>query len=132
MSDVFISYARSETEVAGRVARALEEAGFDVWWDHDLAPGLSWGEAIEEQLHYARCVVVLWSADSVGSDWVQEEAAYAKEQGTLLPVLLGNVKIPFGFRRFQTLDLSNWDGRPSGPDFEKLVDAVRRFVSRRA
>ena len=36
LADVFISYARSDEAVARRLAKTLEAAGIDVWWDADL------------------------------------------------------------------------------------------------
>ncbi len=41
MSDIFISYAREDREIAGRLAGALEAAGWSVWWDSKLRAGTS-------------------------------------------------------------------------------------------
>ena len=35
---------------------------------------------------------------------------------------------PVGFRAIQGIDLSNWDGTADGPEFELLVDAVKRIA----
>ncbi len=43
MADVFISYKREDRELAERLAHALEQLGFDVWWDFDLLAGDSTG-----------------------------------------------------------------------------------------
>ena len=61
MADVFISYARADEAVARRVAKALQSAGLDVWWDADLPAHRAYSEVIERNLADAKAVVVLWS-----------------------------------------------------------------------
>ena len=36
MNEVFISYKREDEPRVGRLVRALEDAGFSVWWDRGL------------------------------------------------------------------------------------------------
>lgn len=38
MADVFLSYARPDATLAGRVARELGKSGLSVWFDRDLPP----------------------------------------------------------------------------------------------
>jgi len=59
--------------------------GWTVWWDRTILPGQVFDEVIRAALESARCLVVLWSEASVGSDWVKEEASRAKERGVLVP-----------------------------------------------
>ena len=58
-------------------------------------------------------MVVLWSKASVQSEWVRDEAAEGRERGTLVPALIDPVKPPMGFRQFQTIDVTDWNARPS-------------------
>jgi adenylate cyclase len=60
MSDVFVSYARSDEPQAKRVAEALRALGYDVWRDDELPAHRAYSEVIEERLKSARAVVVLW------------------------------------------------------------------------
>ena len=46
MVDVFISYSRTDLAAVTRLAEAVEAEGYDVWWDADLPPHLSYGEVI--------------------------------------------------------------------------------------
>ena len=69
MADVFLSYARSSLASAGRVSRAIEAAGFSVWFDESLPAHRPFSDVIEEQLETARAVVVLWSRDAARSPW---------------------------------------------------------------
>lgn len=128
MSDVFISYARQETPRAEQLARALEEAGFSVWWDHQISAGATWASNIEQELDKARCVVVMWSTNSVASLWVRDEAAYAREEGKLIPVLVDKVEPPFGFRSYQTLELTGWGGETSDTELQRLIQVISEKV----
>lgn len=62
MADIFLSYAREDREKAEPLARALQEAGWSVWWDRSILPGASYEQVIEHELSSASSVVVLWSA----------------------------------------------------------------------
>jgi hypothetical protein len=95
-----------------------------VWWDRKIKPGQTFDEVIERELETARNIVVLWSAASVSSEWVRNEAAVAVQRGVLVPVLLDNVRIPLEFRRKQTVDLIGWDGEPSHGGLHALLEAL--------
>ncbi|MCZ6618430.1 MAG: toll/interleukin-1 receptor domain-containing protein, partial [Gammaproteobacteria bacterium] len=74
MADVFLSYASADRDRVVPLVRLLEEQGWSVWWDRDLIPGSAYEQAIDDAVGAARCVVVAWSHNSVGSEWVQAEA----------------------------------------------------------
>jgi beta-lactam-binding protein with PASTA domain len=102
----------------------MEARGYRVWWDRQIAPGQTFDEVIEKALDEARCVVVLWSATSVKSDWVKVEAAEAAKRKVLVPALIDAVTIPLEFRRIQAADLTRWDGRTDDTEFDKFLTAV--------
>ena len=124
MTDIFISYAREDRARAARLANALEASGWSVWWDRKIIAGQSFDEAIERELEAAKRILVLWSKDSINSEWVRNEAAVAAERGVLVPALIDPVKLPLEFRRKQTLDLVDWDGDPAHEGFRALCDAM--------
>ena len=123
MPDVFLSYAREDRERAQKVA-ALEARGLSVWWDRNIAAGETFDQAIERELDAAKSVVVLWSENSVPSEWVRNEAAAASERGVLVPVMIDRVKVPLEFRHRQTIDLVGWDGDPSQEGITQLLDST--------
>ena len=125
MSDVFISYAHADYAHAEALAGALRQEQFSVWWDPNIPIGGNWRTEIEKALQLARCVIVLWSSNSVESSWVSEEADVAKERGILCPVLIDHATLPIGFRGLQCALLSDWDGDRDNGEFRKLCDAVR-------
>lgn len=124
MADVFISYAREDRDLAARLAAALEARGHSVWWDRYIQVGHTFDEVIERELDGARCVIVLWSAASIASEWVRNEAAHALERQVLLPVRIADVRPPLEFRRRQTVDLIGWRGDGDDPGFLAVAAAI--------
>lgn len=126
--DIFLSYAREDEGRARELARALEKDGFAVFWAPDIPPGQTWHSHIGEALENAKCVVVAWSRHSIKSKWVLEEAGEGNGRNALVPVLFDAVQPPLGFRQIQAANLVEWrSGRPS-PDFDALLNAIRRVV----
>jgi hypothetical protein len=124
MAGVFLSYDRDDAKTARPIALALEKAGHSVWWDLHVRGGAQFAKVIEEALKAADAVVVLWSANSVESAWVRDEAAAGRDSGRLVPVTIDGTEAPLGFRQYQTIDLSQWKGRASTPQLRTLVQAV--------
>jgi|JI6StandDraft_1071083.scaffolds.fasta_scaffold74431_2 hypothetical protein len=110
MADIFLSYNEKDREQARRVATLLAEVGWSVWWDRRIPAGESWRSMLEEALEGMRCMIVLWTAHSIESDWVFEEASEGRRQDKLIPVMLEAVRPPPGFREIQAADLTGWDG----------------------
>jgi len=121
----FISYAREDREAVSALARALHEAGIEVWLDDRLTIGSQFDAEIEEALAEASNVIVAWSPAAVGSRWVRAEAGDGLERGILVPVLVENVRIPLEFRRVQTLDLTDWSHAGESDKLQRLVDTLR-------
>ena len=128
MSDIFISYAREDRPRVEPLAAALEQCGWTVWWDSDIRTGEDFGRRIHTALHAARCVIVVWSLQSIASPWVKDEAQVGQERGVLLPVCLDAVAPPLGFRQLQTVDLTGWRPASPGAAFEKLVADIATLL----
>jgi len=99
-----------------------------VWWDRKIPPGKRFDEVIQEKLDAAKCVVVLWSKESVKSDWVKEEAEEGKRRNILVPVLIDSVTVPLGFRRIQTANLTDWHGQSPHAELDQLMEAVEAIL----
>ena len=114
MADVFVSYVSEDRAIAEKISRGLEGAGFSVWWDRHIHGGVGFRKEIDRQLGAAKVVVVLWSAASLDSEWVCDEAQQALDENKLIPLRLDGVQPPLGFRQAQSLDFSDWNGDPNG------------------
>ena len=124
-STIFLSYAHTDKARAQRLASALEQSGYTVWWDAMIEGGSRFARSIDDALAKADAVVVLWSKNSIESDWVRDEASDARDRHRLVPVSIDGSHPPLGFRQFQIIDLSKWRGRPDAPQME----AVRRAIA---
>ncbi len=124
MASVFLSYDHEDVGFARPIAVALEKAGHTVWYDRHIHGGAQYSRRIEQELDSAEAVVVLWSAHSLDSAWVRDEAAEGRDREKLVPLSLGGVTAPIGFRQFQTIPLGNWTGRGKVPHLTDLLRAI--------
>ena len=130
MAQVFLSYARDDVGRAKAIAATIERAGFSVWWDRELVGGAEYSREIDDSLKAADAVVVLWSRSSVGSAWVRDEAAAGRDTGRLVPVRLDDAEVPLGFRQYQIIDLSRWNGRSNSTGLKTLEAAIAAKTGR--
>ncbi|MGH7797633.1 MAG: toll/interleukin-1 receptor domain-containing protein [Candidatus Binatia bacterium] len=124
MADVFISYANEDRARARQLANALAERGWSVWWDRKIIAGQTFDQEIERALDAAKSVVVLWSKNSVSSEWVKNEASHAAERGVLVPAVIDEIRPPLEFRRKQTADLVGWQEHTSHDGFVSLCAGI--------
>jgi hypothetical protein len=128
MADVFLSYAREDAARAEQIARGLEAAGLNVFWDNEIPPGQTWADYIEQKLTQCKALIVLWSEHSTKSQWVREEARMGRDKSVLIPVMIDNVQPPFGFGEVQAANLSAWNGATDDANWRRFVDAVSHFA----
>jgi Tfp pilus assembly protein PilF len=128
LADVFLSYASEDRTLAMDLADRLGESGFSVWWDRHIHGGADFATEIEREIKAAKSVVVLWSQASQASQWVRDEAAYARDESKLVPLRTDSTPPPFGFRQVQAIDFSGWTGEPESEPFITLVQSLRRLL----
>ncbi|MEP1143465.1 MAG: TIR domain-containing protein [Henriciella sp.] len=121
---VFFSYSRVDQSKAISIIREIENAGFSVWWDGVLKGGVKYVESTGEALESAKAVVVMWSKDSIKSNWVLDEAMNGRERACLVPISLDGSVPPLGFRQFQVIDLSGWKEGQKTPALSNLLSTV--------
>ena len=117
-ADIFISYSQKDRAAANWLAAFLAKRGYGVWWDTKLIGGQEFREAIMRQLEVAKTVLVLWSANSIQSRFVIDEADRAAAGGKVVSVLLDGFEarnLPVGFGTFQSVRIS---------DEAKLIEAL--------
>lgn len=121
MADIFISYSKQESELTISLARDLERRGYTTWWDTSLQPGEEFPERILSELDNAKVVIVIWTAHSVISKWVQAEAKWAADRSKLVTVRSpeldpGRIPLPFNTRHTDLVT-----------DTDKIFGALVRF-----
>ena len=127
---MFLSYSRADKAQAVRLAKALQGAGLDVWWDTLIEGGAEFAKTIEAAINTSDAVVVAWSQASVASDWVLDEAAKGRELHKLVPVSLDGTEPPMGFRRYHSIDLTGWQGDAGAAEIDAIVRGVAALPGR--
>lgn len=127
MTNVFVSYSRADKERVEPIVAFIDSVVDEVWWDDRLVAGESFTDEVERRLNEADFVVVVWSAASAHSKWVQDEAGVGRDAGKLLPISLDGQIAPLGFRHTHATDFSKWDGTPG----DKCARALREALTRK-
>jgi hypothetical protein len=127
MTDIFVSYGHEDAAVAEALAVALTARGWSVWIDRvGLSEGALFDEQIEAAIASAAVVMVLWSAASVQSRWVRAEAAFALDNGSLVPVAIDTTLPPLQFLHVQNVSMVGWDGAADSPQALALYKTLER------
>jgi hypothetical protein len=109
MSNVFISYVRVDMDRALELEQALIAHGVDVWRDqHSIYGGRQWPKEIGEAVADCDAMLLLWSADSAPSHFVEFEWTTALAlKKTIIPCLLDDTKLPPELAAINSIDCSN-------------------------
>lgn len=95
----FISYAREDNDRVQPIVQLIEANGWSVFWDRNIPAGLTWRGYIGKALDEAKCVIVVWSRNSVTSEFVQEEADDGRDRKILIPIRVSTMsghRLDFG------------------------------------
>lgn len=132
MSDIFISYSSHDRPWVEPFAKKVETYGWSVWWDREIPTGGSFNTVIRQELATAKCAIVVWSEQSVESEWVQAEASEAKKQDKYLPIKINECDIPLGFTQRTYQSLADWESSADHPGFAQLLKDIERLVKSQA
>lgn len=115
---LFMSYSRKDKTFAHTLASDLRASGMEVWVDLESIPtGTRWDNQIEQGIDACDDLLVILSENSARSDVVLDEVNYALEtQKRVLPILLGECKVPMRLRRLESLRL--------GTDYQSLLERL--------
>jgi adenylate cyclase len=127
VADVFLSYARPSAAMAGRIAAALRELGYSVWFDEELPAHRTYADVIAAELDSARAVLVLWSDAAAQSQWVRSEANRARETDKLVQARTGAVRLPMPFDQIQCATLEERGGL-DGSAWRSITTAIEALV----
>jgi uncharacterized protein YjbI with pentapeptide repeats len=122
ISPLFISYSHADEEFVNHLERRLKKSGISYWRDkrHSTAGRLE--TQIERAIRLNPTVLLILSANSVESDWVEHEARVARElekelkRDVLCPIALDNewktctwpVRLREQIIEYNILDFSGW------------------------
>ncbi len=116
-TQVFISHAKEDYEIAEQLYHHLMENGYSPWLDKKkIKVGEDWDYAINKALKESTFVILLLSSVSVKKrGYVQKEfnlaIKYSKnmliDDIYIIPILLDNCEVPDHLRKFQWIELNN-------------------------
>ena len=121
MPDIFISHSNEDGEATLDIVSALRRAGYGVWVDFEnIRGGAEWLCEIEAGIERCDAVVLVLSAASRQSTWVERECLYAYQlRKPVITALIADVLIPLHLINIQYCDLRD---RRSG--LAKLLEAL--------
>lgn len=124
VADIFVSYASADRERVRPLVETFERQGYSVWWDRKLETGKSFDREIEAEVDAAKCIVVVWTATSVDSDWVRAEAGEALSRHVLVPISFDDIKLPLVFRNLQTPQLFGWPVERAAEQLNQVLASI--------
>lgn len=130
MADLFISYSRSDRPRCMQLRDALEKLKLEIWFDAGIDAGDNFDRKIEQEIDSAKGVMVLWSANSVESSWVRNEARAGMESGRLVAVQLDECTLPLEFRSIHTEPLSEGAEKAGSPVWYRLLERIGKITDR--
>ena len=94
--DVFLSYSRTDTERVAPLRDELRRMGYRVFFDAEsIDPGQEWKRRLERSISASRTLVLCWSENTRGSDYITFEYSRAEAlHKRILPWLLDKTPLP--------------------------------------
>ena len=131
MSHIFISHASEDLNYALKLAKKLQNEGFNIWIDAErLEPSDTWMERIFTAIFACDAFIIILSPAAEASKWVEREFHVAdKRDKPLFPVLYkgGNWPLFFGIHVEEIYKDDNGDEKyPSKQFYEALARYSKR------
>ena len=131
MVDVFISYSKTDGAAVRRLADAVRQLGYEVWWDEELPPHLSYSDVIAERIGAAKAAIVVWSEAAAASQWVRAEADLARNQAKLIQASVDGRMPPMPFNQIQFAAIGDWRGEADHQGWMKIKASLAALVGPR-
>lgn len=93
---VFLSYARADHALAGKIRKYLKKLDVPVWQDvQELEAGDDWEAEIIRALRQSSALILILTKQALRSTFVSFESAFSRGAGAkLIPVLAEKVRLP--------------------------------------
>jgi len=135
--DAFISYSRSDSAWATKLEKSLGKGkrgrGYEIFLDTKrLTAGDEWDKQLQSGIRQARNLILVWSDNARGSDWVLKETTHFevdrgddRQRGLIAVNLQGQNRT---LTRFQAIDLTqayaNGADNVSDPLWQQVLDKI--------
>jgi hypothetical protein len=124
VSDIFVSYASPDRDIAFRIVAFLEQNGINCWVaPRDVPPGVEYGQAIIDGIAQSRALVLILSDQANESQFVRKEVERAvSKTKPVLPVRIREVT-PSGSLEF-FISSAQWVDAWKSPMEQHLLPLV--------
>ena len=130
--DVFISYSSKNTTEAQDICHELEKNGIKCWMaPRDIIPGKDFGDLIDDAILSCRIFVLVYSANSLSSQWCKGELNIAfTERKTIIPYRIDSAPLKGAMRVI--LNHTHWiDAYPDYKScFNELVAVAKETLGK--
>lgn len=132
--DIFISYARQDTNIAGQIYEKLKPFCRVFFDQESIDPGVPWRSKIKEAMDRSHIIVILISEHTAGSNFQNieiHESLFLSASGSLGPRIIPVVlyrsdfeygELPFGLGQFNAIPL------PGHDHLTGLVEKLRKLL----
>lgn len=109
MARAFISYSREDFAIAELLRLKLQGEKIDTFVDtENIEAGSRWRDSIDNEIEASDVLIVSVTEQSLKSDYVQYEWAFAVGRHTkVLPLVFGSAELPGPLSRYQSIDCTN-------------------------
>lgn len=125
MTNLFISYRRTDSALAVRLCDFLTARGFKPWLDtSELSSTSEFRLQVKAALDNADFVLVLWTPASVSSHWVRAEAAYGMRRGRTVSIKIDNARVPSEFASSTFASVRFEKAKDPAREMQKIANAI--------
>ena len=128
--DVYISYSVRDRVIADALCRYLEENNIRCWFaPRDILSGQVYAEVIRRAISEAKIFVIVCSHNSLDSEFVQKETAFAVSEGKIIvPCRIEDYPLTGAMRTY--LNDVRWIDAFPQPEqhFDFLAETVSGFL----
>ena len=132
--DVFVSYNNLDSEITSQIVTGLESSGLKTFYDRSETPaGTIFNDFIQQKLDSSRCILVIWSKNSLKSKWVQYEAMEGFRREVLVPIKIDDIEPPGIFKTQHILDFISFSSNNyESTIFNKLINDINNLITDRS
>jgi len=130
MSDIFLSYDSADRERVRPLVELLHDQGWQVWWDRKISPGDTWDQSLASAIESSKCILIVWSNESVESRWVRKEAAEGDRRKKIVPMMIDECEIPFAFRDIQCSRMIGYPADVDERELGRLLESIGQLIDK--
>jgi hypothetical protein len=125
MVQIRILYSPDKSVAAGRLAEAIEAAGYTVSQDEIAVPDRL-GEAVADSLA-APAALLIWSRPLVSAALVQGSLPQLRQQRNLIEVSADGITPPSVADEARCILISGWRGQSFHPGWQRILAEIKRL-----